>query len=96
MAKLEKNILQRQLQLDEMEQALPKMNGLYLRIILGNVNVSILNKDDKLVKLLYNMEVKGKRVDNTSTINIFYFYLHYEYQGSSTRMSTKNLSSLLI
>lgn len=44
---LEKRMLHRKLQLDEMKEALPKMNGLYLRIILGNVNVSILNKDDK-------------------------------------------------
>jgi len=44
---LEKKMLHRKVQLQEMEEALPKMNGLYLRIILGNVNVSILNKDDK-------------------------------------------------
>ncbi|XP_008482156.2 transmembrane protein 120 homolog [Diaphorina citri] len=30
-----------------MEQSLPKENGRYLKIILGNVNVSILNKNDK-------------------------------------------------
>ena len=44
---VEKKMSQRKVQLTEMEQALPKGNGLYLRIILGNVNVSILNKDDK-------------------------------------------------
>jgi len=44
---LEKRMMHRKVQLDEMKEALPKMNGLYLRIILGNVNVSILNKDDK-------------------------------------------------
>jgi len=44
---LEKGISRRKIQLYEMEEALPKKNGLYLRIILGNVNVSILNKDDK-------------------------------------------------
>jgi len=44
---LEKKIVHRKVQLYEMEEALPKMNGHYLRIILGNVNVSILNKDDK-------------------------------------------------
>lgn len=33
--------------LHEIETTLPKKNGLYLRIILGNVNVSILNKNDK-------------------------------------------------
>lgn len=37
----------REQQLHEMEQILPKPNGTYLQIILGNVNVSILNKNDK-------------------------------------------------
>ncbi|KDR23134.1 transmembrane protein 120 homolog [Zootermopsis nevadensis] len=44
---LEKDLLRRKAQLHEMEQSLPKQNGLYLKIILGNVNVSILNKNDK-------------------------------------------------
>lgn len=35
------------LQLDDVEQTLPKKNGLYLRIILGTINVSILNKNDR-------------------------------------------------
>lgn len=37
----------RQEQLHEIEQTLPKANGTYLSIILGSVNVSILNKNDK-------------------------------------------------
>ncbi|XP_066155060.1 transmembrane protein 120 homolog [Euwallacea fornicatus] len=44
---LQNNILNRKAQLYELEQTLPKENGLYLKIILGNVNVSILNKEDK-------------------------------------------------
>jgi len=44
---LEQNMIRRKADLFEIEQALPKKNGLYLRIILGNVNVSILNKDEK-------------------------------------------------
>lgn len=46
---LAKDLLRRKVQLHEMEQSLPKQNGLYLKIILGNVNVSILNKNDKYV-----------------------------------------------
>jgi hypothetical protein len=46
---LEKDLLRQKAQLLEMEQSLPKQNGLYLKIILGNVNVSILNKNDKYV-----------------------------------------------
>lgn len=44
---LKSNIMKRKAQLYEVEQTLPKENGLYLKIILGNVNVSILNKEDK-------------------------------------------------
>lgn len=44
---LENNILKRKAQLNEIEQTLPKPNGTYLKIILGNVNVSILNKEEK-------------------------------------------------
>ncbi|KAJ9587675.1 hypothetical protein L9F63_018891 [Diploptera punctata] len=44
---LGKDMDRRKVQLHEMEQTLPKQNGLYLKIILGNVNVSILNKNDK-------------------------------------------------
>lgn len=44
---LEKDLLRRKAELREIEQSLPKQNGLYLKIILGNVNVSILNKNDK-------------------------------------------------
>lgn len=39
--------MKRKAQLYEVEQTLPKPNGRYLKIILGNVNVSILNKEEK-------------------------------------------------
>lgn len=45
--RLWKDITQRRQQLSDIEQSLPKPNGSYLKIILGNVNVSILNKEDK-------------------------------------------------
>jgi len=44
---LEQSMARRKADLYEIEQALPKKNGTYLKIILGNVNVSILNKDEK-------------------------------------------------
>jgi hypothetical protein len=46
-AKLEKEIMKRKPMLHEIDSTLPKQNSLYLSIILGNVNVSILNKNDK-------------------------------------------------
>ncbi|XP_076278708.1 transmembrane protein 120 homolog isoform X2 [Lasioglossum baleicum] len=42
-----KDMTKRKQQLHEIEQTLPKPNGTYLQIILGSVNVSILNKSDK-------------------------------------------------
>lgn len=45
--RLWKDINHRRQQLSDIEQSLPKPNGSYLKIILGNVNVSILNKEDK-------------------------------------------------
>lgn len=47
LAQLDKNMMLRKAQLYEMEESLPKSNSTYLKIILGNVNVSILNKDQK-------------------------------------------------
>ncbi|XP_033221696.1 transmembrane protein 120 homolog [Belonocnema kinseyi] len=44
---MDKDMMKREQQLHEIEQTLPKPNGTYLSIILGNVNVSILNKNDK-------------------------------------------------
>lgn len=41
-------LLKREVQLDEIQQTLPKENELYLKVILGNVNVSILSREDKL------------------------------------------------
>ncbi|XP_014270315.1 transmembrane protein 120 homolog [Halyomorpha halys] len=46
-ASLRKEIEKRDRTLFDIEQTLPKPNGMYLKIILGNVNVSILNKNDK-------------------------------------------------
>lgn len=48
MQELEKNVIKRKALLYEIEQTLPQKNSLYLQIILGNVNVSILNRNDKV------------------------------------------------
>lgn len=48
---LQKSMTRREQQLKEIEQTLPKSNGVYLQIILGSVNVSILNKSDKYVTI---------------------------------------------
>ncbi|XP_018798693.1 PREDICTED: transmembrane protein 120 homolog [Bactrocera latifrons] len=45
---LNKNTLKRKAQIHEIEQSLPTNSGLYLKIILGDVNVSILNRNDKV------------------------------------------------
>lgn len=45
--KLSEALSKRKAQLKDIEQVLPKPNGLYLKIILGKLNVSILNKNDR-------------------------------------------------
>jgi len=45
--KLEKDMIKRQLKFRDMEEYLPHQSGRYLRIILGSVNVSFLNKNDR-------------------------------------------------
>lgn len=44
---LQTDLLRRKAQLYEMENILPKPSGRYLKIILGNINVSILDKNEK-------------------------------------------------
>jgi len=44
---LRKDIHRRNAQLDQMKNTLPKPSGKYLKVILGNVNVSILDKTEK-------------------------------------------------
>ena len=44
---LNKDLMRRYAQLSEMEESLPKKSGTYLKIILGSVNVSFLNKQDR-------------------------------------------------
>jgi len=44
---LNKDLMRRYAQLCEMEESLPKKSGTYLKIILGSVNVSFLNKQDR-------------------------------------------------
>ncbi|KAK9504333.1 hypothetical protein O3M35_010690 [Rhynocoris fuscipes] len=45
--RINRAMARREANLVEVEHCLPKPNGMYLKIILGNVNVSILNKEDK-------------------------------------------------
>jgi len=44
---LNKDLRRRHAQLNEMEESLPKKSGSYLKIILGSVNVSFLNKQER-------------------------------------------------
>ncbi|KAG0710145.1 Transmembrane protein 120 [Chionoecetes opilio] len=50
---LQTDLIRRKAQLYDMENSIPKQNGLYLKIILGNINVSILNKEEKTADLLH-------------------------------------------
>lgn len=44
--KLEKDLIKWKVRVGEINEHLPKQSGRYLRVILGNVNVSLLNKED--------------------------------------------------
>lgn len=46
---LQTDLIRRKAQLYDMENNIPKPSGTYLKIILGNINVSILNKEEKWV-----------------------------------------------
>lgn len=41
------NLLKREAELQNIEQTLPKETGKYLKVVLGNINVSFLNKEEK-------------------------------------------------
>ncbi|XP_014670146.1 PREDICTED: transmembrane protein 120 homolog [Priapulus caudatus] len=47
-AELRHNVARVETQLQEIRETLPRKNGTYLQIIVGNVNVSILNKADRM------------------------------------------------
>lgn len=49
MVELKEKIIDRKLQLREMEDNLPHKNGIYLKIILGSVNISLLTKEAKFI-----------------------------------------------
>jgi len=61
---LKKDILRRKAQLSQMEDSLPRPSGRYLRIILGDINVSILDKDEKY-------KYKGKYERFKLIVNVF-------------------------
>lgn len=70
---LQRRIVQRKAEIYDMENFLPKENDHYLQIILGSVNVSILNKHDRF---LYKEEYeKFKLLMNAISMGISFFNL---------------------
>lgn len=47
MEKLKQNVMKRQAELEKFEQMLPKQTGFYLRLVLGNINVSFLDREER-------------------------------------------------
>lgn len=62
------------LTLREMEDCLPKQNGLYLRIILGPVNVSFSNKQDKFE---YKNNYENFKMTVSAIISLFALFLYF-------------------
>lgn len=74
---LNKDLMRRQAQLNEMEESLPKKSGTYLKIILGSVNVSFLNKQERYVCMI--------------SLNLSHLCVNPLFPaGSSTRMTMKS------
>jgi hypothetical protein len=84
---LNKDLRRRHAQLNEMEESLPKKSGSYLKIILGSVNVSFLNKQERQVINLVGCTVIPLNLPRTCPICFCFVYLDL-----STKMSTKNLN----
>lgn len=95
---LKEEILKREAQLHEIQQTLPQESGRYLKVILGNVNVSILNKEDKLkykseyekFKLIVNAFAFGFSVVNLVFISrrlerLYLFILVWYYSTLTIR-----------
>ena len=59
-------MMRRQAQLIEMEESLPKKSGTYLKIILGSVNVSFLNKQERCVLYLTVLHKIFKKLPHLS------------------------------
>ncbi|XP_033238461.1 transmembrane protein 120 homolog isoform X2 [Drosophila pseudoobscura] len=76
---LQKMTLKRKAQLHEIEQSLPAKSGRYLQIILGDVNVSILNRNDK-VRYKDDYE-KFKLILNVIGLIMAFFNLIFNYRA---------------
>ncbi|EDW44032.1 GM18854 [Drosophila sechellia] len=76
---LHKMTLKRKAQLHEIEQSLPAKSGRYLQIILGDVNVSILNRNDK-VRYKDDYE-KFKLILNVIGLIMAFFNLIFNYRA---------------
>ncbi|XP_060764637.1 ion channel TACAN isoform X2 [Neoarius graeffei] len=71
----------------EMEAFLPKKNGLYLSLVLGNVNVTLLNKQAKVLDALFNFLLvwyyctltirENILINNGSKIKGWWVFQHY-------------------
>ncbi|KAG1655130.1 Transmembrane protein 120 [Nymphon striatum] len=80
---LEEKVTGRLSAIDTMKETLPRSNGLYLKIILGNVNVSLLNKQEKLK---YKDEYERFKLIVTSIIFFLSFiniFIKYRFMNSS-------------
>lgn len=62
------------LMLREMEGCLPKPNGLYLKIILGPVNVSFPSKQDKFE---YKNNYENFKITVSAIISIYALFLYF-------------------
>jgi len=96
LADLEKDVLRRQSQLTQMAETLPKQSGRYLRVIMGNVDVSILDKNEKykykeqyesfklIVNLIGGILATGNFFLNNRVLDLVFFFLTVWYYCTLT------------
>lgn len=96
LADLEKDILRRQSQLNQMTESLPKQSGRYLRVIMGNVDVSILDKNEKykykeqyesfklIVNLIGGLLATANFFLNNRVLDLIFFFLIVWYYCTLT------------
>uniref|UniRef100_A0A182RHK2 Transmembrane protein 120 n=1 Tax=Anopheles funestus TaxID=62324 RepID=A0A182RHK2_ANOFN len=79
LTQLDKSMMKRKAQIHEIEQGLPQQNSRYLKIILGDVNVSILNRNDKI---RYKDEYeKFKLILNVIGLLLSFLNILYNYRA---------------
>ncbi|KAL4224085.1 hypothetical protein ACF0H5_017540 [Mactra antiquata] len=93
---LEKKMLKRKSMFRDFEDHLPHKNGLYLNVILGQVNISLLNKEDKY---LYKQDYERFKLTLSYIVlglSFVLVFMHYIVEFTTIRWADSVLHFLLV